>query len=691
MKTKGAAEAKAVLKEACYRCHGENGTIEGGFSFVLDRAQLVARKLVVPGASAKSKLIRRIQNNEMPPEGETPLTKEQTETLTNWIDIGAPDFNPPKGARSFVSTNDLVGAMRADQKQSDSADRKFIRYLTLTHLYNAGRSDEELQSYRHGITKLVNSLSWGRKIVVPVAVGPQKTILRIDIRDYKWSSTVWDKLAAADPFGMSYATNDARDLVSDAGCALPFVRGDWFVASASRPPLYHEILQLPRTDKELETLLHVDVDENIRTGQAVRAGFNGSAVSRNNRMIERHESSYGYYWKSYDFAKNIERQNLFAHPLGPGKTDSMFKHDGGEIIFSLPNGLQAYLLVNSSGQRIDKGPTEIVSDPKQPDRAVENGLSCMSCHVRGILPKDDQIRAHVENNPGAFPKKELDSVLALYAPQERFQSLVKEDSEKFRKSYEQSGLPTSISEPIKALAALYESELDLALAAAEANLKVSEFQELLKSTPNLARVLGSLQTTGGTVQRETFSNTFVTLARAAKIGNPLWKAATGATTIPDTAAKTAGPKKKLVAKLGEAAKPHWLLKPVIRNAPIYSDRGYKFVTIPKEIQGSQYLMRDSGDGNSWFPDESVNITGNGVVYAFVRWKALGKVEVDEAAFAQLERDGWTILKDEAAISFPPGEDWRWKALKKDLSDEGGVVLPLSTLNWGKRVVVFAFK
>ena len=35
-----AAKARAVLQSHCYRCHGENGTNEGGFNFVLDRERV---------------------------------------------------------------------------------------------------------------------------------------------------------------------------------------------------------------------------------------------------------------------------------------------------------------------------------------------------------------------------------------------------------------------------------------------------------------------------------------------------------------------------------------------------------------------------------------------------------------------------------------------------------------------------
>src|SRR6516162_4308027 len=208
---------------------------------------------------------------------------------------------------------------------------------------------------------------------------------------------------------------------------MPCVRLDWFVATASRAPLYYDLLQVPSNAAELERQLRVDVNADVQQERVARAGFNGSGISRNNRVLERHDAQTGAYWRTYDFnavPQNLldrdillpDRRNLFAYPLGPGSTDNTFQHAGGEIIFSLPNGLQGYLLVNADNQRLDKGPTEIVSDLKRPDRAVEAGVSCMNCHARGILPKDDQIRDHLAKNPRAFSRADADKVRALYAP-----------------------------------------------------------------------------------------------------------------------------------------------------------------------------------------------------------------------------------------------------------------------------------
>jgi mono/diheme cytochrome c family protein len=520
-----ANKAKAILAKSCHRCHGENGTVEGGFGYVLDRQQLVSRKRVVPWDTSKSKLFRRVESGEMPPDGNA-LGKDDVAILKKWIDSGAADFNPVVESRKFISAEDVLVIMRGDIMKRDEPDRKFTRYLTLTHLFNAGRSEDELQGYRNAVAKLVNSLSWGRKVVVPTPIDPARTILRIDLRDYKWSGRIWDSISDADPYGLIYPNSaNARVLYKEAGCSLPHVRGDWLVFAASRPPLYHEILQLPETDKDMESLLRVDVDDNIRSQQVARAGFNGSAVSRNNRLVERHESSYGYYWKSYDFGKNVGQQNLFAYPLGPGSAKNEFRHDGGELIFSLPNGLQGYMLTNAEGKRINKGPTEIVSDPKRPDRAVENGLSCMSCHVKGILPKDDQIRDHAEKNPASFSDKEIASIRAMYPPKHRFQSLVKDDSSRFRKAVEETGGQVGTTEPIVALAMLFEAELDRPLASAELNLEPSEFQKLLKRSPDLARNLGSLQTPGGTVQRELFATIYPDVVREWKLGTVASKTA----------------------------------------------------------------------------------------------------------------------------------------------------------------------
>jgi tetratricopeptide (TPR) repeat protein len=516
-----ARQAHAILKTNCYRCHGQDSANEGGFNYVLDVRRLIERRRIIPGNAGKSRILKRILNAEdpMPPEQEKVRPgKDDVAVLRRWIEAGAPAVGSPPPAAARITPADVYRLIRADLAAVGARDRRFTRYLTLAHLRSAGLSEDELQSYRHALAKLVNSLSWGSRIVVPRAIDPGRTVFRIDLRDYQWDERTWETVLAENPYGIAHPSADARACASATGCRQPCVRGDWFVAAAARPPLYHNILALPGSEADLERLLRVDTRAGIRQEKVARAGFNGSGVSRNNRLIERHEAGGVVYWKSYDFAGNVGRQNLFAHPLGPGDDDRAFRADGGEIIFTLPNGLHAYFLADGRGRRLDKGPVAIVSDPRRPDRAVQNGLSCMSCHARGLIDKQDQVRGHVQKNPGAFAPGTRDTVLALHPPHERFAVLIREDSRRFREAVARTGAPLSLSEPVVALALRFEAEMDLPLAAAEAGVTPAQLLLALERSPRLARQLGPLRVEGGTLQRQVYVSAFPEIVRTLRLG-----------------------------------------------------------------------------------------------------------------------------------------------------------------------------
>ncbi len=515
-----ARKAHAILKANCHRCHGSDGANEGGFNYVLDVRRLVERRKIVPGNPGKSRLLKRMldPDDPMPPEQEKVRpSKDDLAVLRRWVEAGAPAVTEPR-AVARITPADVYRLIRADLAMVGARDRHFTRYLTLAHLQSAGLSEDEIQSYRHALSKLVNSLSWGGRVVVPRAVDAGRTVFRIDLRDYQWDERTWEAILAANPYGVAHPGEDARACGELTGCRQPCVRGDWFVAAASRPPLYHEILRLPESEAELERLLRVNTREGVRQEKVARSGFNGSGVSRNNRLIERHEAGGVVYWKSYDFGGNVGRQNLFAHPLGPGDDDRSFRPDGGEIIFMLPNGLHAYFLADGRGRRLDKGPLAIVSDPRRPDRAVTNGISCMSCHARGLIDKQDQVRGHVLKNPGAFAPGTRETVLALHPPRDRFAAVVREDSRRFREAVAKTGAPLTQSEPVVALALRFEAELDLPLAAAEAGVTPAELLGALERSPRLARQLGPLRVEGGTVQRQAFVSAFPEVVRTLRLG-----------------------------------------------------------------------------------------------------------------------------------------------------------------------------
>jgi mono/diheme cytochrome c family protein len=515
-----AATARVVLKTHCGRCHGTDSPGKGGFNFVLDRERLVARNKVVPGDADRSALYQRMAEGEMPPaEVKNRPTSGDIVAVRQWIAAGAPVESGVTAP--LMSEADAVYLIVGDLKKIPTRQRRFMRYFTLANLSNAGSSQATLQSHRHAVSKLINSLSWHPRITAPQSIDPGANVLRIDLRDYQWNAVQWNRMAAVYPYLIPQRSTEFKALTKAVGSDLPYVRADWFVATASRPPLYYDLLQIPSTDRELERRLRVDVTLDIREERVARSGFNGSGVARNNRLLERHDAAYGAYWRSYDFGDNSERQNIFAHPLGPNAEGNSFQHSGGEIIFNLPNGLQAYMLVDANGRRLDRAPVEIVSDPQRPDRAVEAGVSCMSCHVQGIIHKADQIRAHVAKNANVFSKADMEIVEAIYPPEDRFKTLVEEDAKRFRTALAKTGTELQEREPIATLTLRYEGEMDLRTAAADVGLQPAEFLKRLGTSTSFGRALGALKVPGGTIQRSVFQEAFPDLVRELKLGDEI--------------------------------------------------------------------------------------------------------------------------------------------------------------------------
>src|SRR5262249_10973404 len=239
------------------------------------------------------------------------------------------------------------------------------------------------------------------------------------------------------------------------------------------------LLKLPTTFPALVKEQGVDIDANIKNFVAQRAAFQKSGVSRNNRLIERHPSRSGYFWTSYDFRGNKGVQSLFEHPLGPSGKDA-FKHDGGESIFSLPNGFQAYYLNSADGKELDKGPTDIVQDPSRRDLQVTNGISCMGCHEYGMKKAKDEIRKTVLAGRD-FDKQTRETVDALYPPIEKMDQILEGDADRFANAMRRAGLDMKLHlggvEMINALSDRYEGNVDLVAAAAELGLTPDEFRE----------------------------------------------------------------------------------------------------------------------------------------------------------------------------------------------------------------------
>jgi hypothetical protein len=509
-----AERARTILTERCFKCHGQNGVARKNI-FVLDRERLIDSKALTPG-NVNSPLLRLVESDEMPLGG-PPLSSEAKAALRDWVASGAPawklESKPPAPPR-FISERQILARLRDDLLKVPDRDRPYLRYFSIAHLQNAGATERELAVHRAALAKLINSLSWHREVTSPVPIDEAQTLFRIDLRDYNWTAATWNLILNAYPYGVR--TPESETVARLSGAAIAYVRADWFLGTASVPPLYHELLGLPGNVRELEKLLGIDAARDIEEEKNVaRAGIRASGVSQNNRVLERHVSPYGAYWKSFDFTDNLDEQNIFRDPL-------RLNPAGGEIIFNLPNGLQAYFLIDRFGRRLDAAPIAIVSDHNNPDDPViRNGRSCMSCHYEGVQSFKDDVRPVVSGMGVGF--FERDKALALYPTQRTLDQLVEKDRQRFANAVEQIGAnaTTAQTEPLNFAARRFTAELSLAQAASEAGLELEEFQRRLRASARLVAVgFGQLLVADGGVKRDTWERSYGEVVREVGLGDP---------------------------------------------------------------------------------------------------------------------------------------------------------------------------
>lgn len=496
------------LETTCAACHGSASAGQGDFDYVDNYAQLLSSGKIIPGDAAGSPLYARMDNGTMPPQGVQPQpTADQLSRLADFINDCAEDAGAPLDCQDNapVSAYDVLRRIQDDVTLVDVDDRPFTRYLTLTHLYNAGLCDEDLDAYRMAVSKLINALSTEAIIEAPVAIDAEETIYRIDLRDYGWdeplglSADKWEALVEANPYSMERLEDEAETIKTLTETDVFMLPGDAFIDVAGQPPLYHDLVEIPQNFFELAASLGVDVDANVTDEEVVRAGLLDSGVSRQNRIVERHEiplAANRVMWISYDFADDSqEDQNIFASPLD-------FNEAGGEAIFSLPNGLHAYMLYEANGNRLDVGPDNIVTDPSQEDQNVRNGVSCWGCHPT-FLPAQDSVRNYVLQGV-EFDAQTKDIVDAIYPEADVFQDYIDQDTQAFHFAVTATGTDPGLTlEPISDTFARFQLNVNLEVAAAE--LGISS-ETLLTQLGGLDPALAPLA--NSSVKRDTWNALF---------------------------------------------------------------------------------------------------------------------------------------------------------------------------------------
>ena len=275
---------------------------------------------VAPGTGAVS------SSGEMPPAGQQPRpAKDEVALISRSGSRPAPPaLRRRRPAATFLARGRRRGSSSPTSRRSTPARGGSPRYFSLAHLYNAGRAEDE----RRPPATPSNCSTACRGTRTSSRRGPstRRRSSAIDLRDYSWTARTWERRLARLPLPRrpDAERQAVAGLPSRCRASRParrLVRGHR-LAAAAVPRLLN-----CRHGRAGSGCCRWTCRGDIQQEKVARAGFNGSGVSKNNRLIERHDAGRigGSTGRATTSPNNTGRQNLFAHPLGPARATSSFQ------------------------------------------------------------------------------------------------------------------------------------------------------------------------------------------------------------------------------------------------------------------------------------------------------------------------------------------------------------------------------
>lgn len=438
----------------------------------------------------------------MPKEPRPPLSAEDKRLIERWkadglkeTDSDCNDTGPVTGSLDLFQ---LESAIILDLAKLEADDRINTRYVVTSHR----------EGDRSGaVDKTLSSLSSEEELYKAEQVAPG--LYRFDLRSYGLDSTDWRLVEDVDPFDLESFTDEGEQIKFLTGARKAWFHFDNFIDITQTDRVYYALLDSPKTINQLLIDIGVNVGAQFRDFSAQFLGFNGSEISlQKNRLIVRFDSEDGYAWVTFDpiALDGVRERNLFEFPCLNGTgCQALFEFAAGEVIYTLPNGMQAYFLFNAAGERQDNAAIElgIVQDTRSPvDPEIQVGIDCHRCHAKGILPSNDEIRDHVTQNGSLFNAEDRQIILELYKSKEANNAAFTADNAVFSRSLAALGIDPNIDQINKARDDL-RLDWDLSEVASFLFLSEEEFIRGLKGSAQGSQAIGQL-ITGGRITFDQF-------------------------------------------------------------------------------------------------------------------------------------------------------------------------------------------
>lgn len=242
---------------------------------------------------------------------------------------------------------------------------------------------------------------------------------------------------------------------------LKYVEAAQLTYTLTRPDVYNAILAVPGYFWMFETELGVDKSKGMDSYEYM---VTHEAITIDGRFYYRANTPHGYYWKTFDIFTagdgDIDKQyaeGKVSMPMWQQPIPKFIKEQGGttpedltyvamlplgsyadgkytgqpggqasaeEVIWSLPNGLQAYAIFGAWAQRRVDAFTQIVRDPrlqryvsdKTNDNLTGTGrigavtdqrlgvASCAGCHIDGMNRATNDIRDWLDEGGQKIPR-----------------------------------------------------------------------------------------------------------------------------------------------------------------------------------------------------------------------------------------------------------------------------------------------
>ncbi|MEY2933183.1 MAG: Serine/threonine-protein kinase pkn1 [Pseudomonadota bacterium] len=516
------ASVENILESNCGYCHGPKLTAaqaKAGMNYIDDIDKLVLEGKVLPMNSAGSPIVQRMVRGLMPPPGSgyPAVTDADIDKVAAFIDNprywDVPDANCTDQDQ-LVDFDQLYQDINDDLRDADNNDAQFFRYISITNRFTAGVCAEGgLDRDRQGLIKMMNMLSIKASTGDVVPANDDETLYRIDLRDFDWDravdvngapfTDVWEAIADANPYAVEFFGDDADEAKDDALTAFPVMFADQMMDVAIIGNLYYSIIgvDVAQPLSTFITGLGIDVDANIEEEEAIRAGTSKSRISRQDRLVERHDIGIrgGAYWQSFDFA-NDANESIFEDPFG-------FTPGGTEAIFTLPNGMLAYIIADANDTIVED--SAILLDTNQNNFRAVTSVSCSNCHATGFIPVVDEVRDIAVANAReiGLNNDQLEQLKAIYVAPDAFARKAKQDSEGFyQRALQLVDLPIQGGDPVSGVFLRFDQDMTLNDAAGDLGVTPDDLEN---SIDLLNPVLSILDTANGTIDRDDFTNVFV--------------------------------------------------------------------------------------------------------------------------------------------------------------------------------------